>query len=417
MMRQCASLLLAALLAFAGAPAHADDANGEAVALDTREQALYQQAMEALAEGRRTDASNTLRRLVAEQPLHAGAWLDLALTQCGLGNVDEAEHLFALFETRFQPSPDLLRLIAQTREAGCKPWRPVRSTTVSVGRGADRNVNQGASVNSLVVDRGGPIELPLLPDFLPQADRYSVLGVDHLRELTPNGSIAYLQMQARRNDDMHKYDSAAVFAGMESPWRIGRITVRSAATVGAVSLGGHLYQRQGQLQARVTPALPLPAGAQLTLSGSATWNDYATLTSFNSVTLEGRAQLAWRKGPLTASAAFALLSDHARALRPGGNRHGNVASMLLRRTLPAGLSGELGYTHQTWDSASPYAPELLIDPVRAQRTAVLRSTLSYQIGKYQTLQLEARAVRNRENITIFQYNNRILQLSLLWQLP
>jgi len=418
------ALALAGLCAHAGAMANeaaneaAADlaADGDPGAADTPQQALYREAMDALAEGRRTDASNTLRRLVAEQPLHAGAWLDLALTQCGLGNVDEAERLFALFETRFQPSADLLTLIAQTREAGCKPWRPVRSTTVSVGRGADRNVNQGASVTSLVVDRGGPVELPLLPDFLPQADQYNLLGVDHLRELTPNGSIGYLQMQVRRNDDMHKYDSAAVFAGVESPWRVQRMTVRTAATLGAVSLGGHLYQRQGQLQARVTPALPLPGGAQLTLLGNATWNDYPTLANFNSLTLEGRAQLAWRDGPLAASAAFGLSTDRARGQRPGGDRHGNIGSVLLRRSLPAGFGGELGYTRQAWNSASAYAPGL-IDPVRTQRTEVLRSALSYQVGKYQTLQLEARAVRNRENIAIFQYNNRILQLSLLWQLP
>ena len=404
--------LFAPLLALAGV-----DDGGDRPAPDTPQQALYREAMEALAEGRRSDASDTLRRLVAEQPLHAGAWLDLALTQCGLGNADEAERLFALFETRFQPSPDLLALVAQTREAGCKPWRPVRSTTVSVGRGSDRNVNQGASVNTLVVDRGGPIELPLLPDFLPQADQYSMIGVDHLRELTPNGSVAYLQLQSRRNDALRRYDSSALFAGVESPWRIRRVTLRTAATVGAVTLGGHLYQRQGQLQARVTPALPLPGGAQLTLLGSATWNDYATLTNFDSVTLEGRAQLAWRDGPLSASAAYGMMSDRARVQRPGGDRHGNLGSVLLRAALPAGFGTEIGYTRQEWNSASRYAPELLIDPVRAQRTEVLRSALSYQVGKRQTLQLEARAVRNRENIAIFQYNDRILQLSLLWQLP
>ena len=420
-----APALLAQMLALAGAPAAAaataataatEVADSDTAAADTPQQALYREAMEALAEGRRTDAANTLRRLVTEQPLHAGAWLDLALTQCGLGNVDEAERLFALFESRFQPSPDLLALIAQTREAGCKPWRPTRSTTLTVGRGADRNVNQGASVTSLVIDRGGPVELPLLPDFLPQPDRYKVVGIDHLRDLTPNGSIAYLQMQARRNDHMERYDSAAAFAGVETPWRVKGITVRTAATLGAVTLGGHLYQRQGQLQARVTPALPLPDGAQLTLLGSSTWNVYPTLANFNSVTLEGRALLSWRDGPWSASAAFGLMSDHARDLRPGGDRHGKLGNLLLRRALPAGAEGELGYSRQDWDSASPYAPGL-IDPVRAQRTEVLRSALSFPLGKRQTLQLDARAVRNRENIAIFQYNNRILQLSLLWQLP
>jgi hypothetical protein len=46
---------------------------------------------------------------------------------------------------------------------------------------------------------------------------------------------------------------------------------------------------------------------------------------------------------------------------------------------------------------------------------VLRGTLTYRIDKQHSLQLEARAVRNRENIEIFQYNNRQLQLSWVWQ--
>lgn len=52
--------------------------------------------------------------------------------------------------------------------------------------------------------------------------------------------------------------------------------------------------------------------------------------------------------------------------------------------------------------------------MRAQRTQVARASLTYRIGKRQSVVLEARAVRNRENISIFQYNNRQLQLSWQW---
>jgi hypothetical protein len=403
--------VLAAVLSCVGAPARAQQVSREAV-----EAGLYQEAMEALAEGRRTDASALLRRLVAN-PQQAGALLDLALTQCGLGNADEAERLFAMLETRVQLKPEMMILIAETREAGCKPWKPARTTSVSFGRGIDQNVNQGASVSSLVVDTGVPVELPLLPDFLPRHDQYSVIGLDHMRELTPNGSIGYLQTQWRRNDSLRQYDTAAIFGGVELPWRVLRTTVRTSLNLGAITLGRRLYQRQGQLQARVAPPIPLPANTQLNLVAGASWYDYPTLTNFNSVTLEGRAVLSYRDGPLFASASAALLDDHARTGRPGGNRHGNYASMLVRRTLPAGFTGEFAYTRQSWNSAQPYAPGLLIDAVRAQRTGVARAALSYQLAKGQTLQLEARAVQNKENIPIFQYNDRVLQLSWQWQLP
>jgi len=57
----------------------------------------------------------------------------------------------------------------------------------------------------------------------------------------------------------------------------------------------------------------------------------------------------------------------------------------------------------------------LIEQTRAQETQTLRSTFVYPINQRQSIQLEARLVRNRENISIFQYNNRQLQLSWQWQ--
>jgi hypothetical protein len=391
------------------------DAPGQQARQDAAEAKMYQEAMEALAEGRRSDASKILRRLVVD-PRQAGALLDLALTQCGLGNADEAERLFAMLETRVQLTQDMMILIAETREAGCRPWKPAANTTLTAGRGIDQNVNQGASISSLV-SNGVPDQLVLLPEFLPRHDQYSTIGVDHLRELTPNGSIAYLQYQLRRNDSLRQYDTTALFAGIETPWRVLRTTVRTSLNLGAVMLGGRLYQRQGQAQARIAPPVPLPPHTQLNLMLGATWSAYPTLTNFDSVMLESRALLSYRDGPLSASASAALMKEHAHSGRPGGNRNGAYFSLQARRALPRGFSGELGYTRQHWDSAQPYAPELFIDTVRAQRTGILRAILSYQLVKGQTLQLEARAVQNKENITIFQYNDRVLQLSWQWQLP
>ena len=76
------------------------------------------------------------------------------------------------------------------------------------------------------------------------------------------------------------------------------------------------------------------------------------------------------------------------------------------------MTAELAYSRQQWNSASAYSPGL-IEQTRSQATSILRGNLSYPISKNQSLQLELRAVHNRENISIFQYNNRQVQLS--WQ--
>lgn len=372
---------------------------------------LYQDALLSIAEGRKNDASQTLMRVIELEPLHAGAYLEVALIQCSLGRADEAERLFATIETRFNPPLGILELIASARETGCNRWQAITASSVVLGRGIDQNVNQGASKPSYIVDRNGG-QFELLPDFLPKHDQYTVLAADYMREVTPNGSIGFVQFQGRRNDTLSQYDSASLYLGVETPYRFGRWTLRTTGMLGLVGLGGQFYQRQLQLQARIGPPLPLPNSTQFTLMGGITHTDYLTLTNFNSNTVEVRGQFTYRKNGLYASASLGFLDDRASDQRPGGSRQGVATNLLARRTLWGPLSGELAYTRQSWSSELPYAPGL-IDEVRDQTTHMLRGTLVYPIKKNQSLQLEARMVRNKEDISIFQYNNRLLQLS--WQ--
>ncbi|RLM53115.1 tetratricopeptide repeat protein, partial [Halobellus sp. Atlit-31R] len=175
-------------------------------------------------------------------------------------------------------------------------------------------------------------------------------------------------------------------------------------------------QRQGQLQARVVPPLHLPAGMQFNVVGALTWNSFPSLTNFDSTTQEVRGHLSWRGVDHGANLTLGVLNDHALAQRPGGDRKGTYLNLLLRRHLGRGVNTELGYSRQTWDSSRVYSPDV-IEVVRDQTTQALRGSVSYPLNKQHALVLEARLVRNRENISIFQYNNRQLQLSWQWQLP
>ena len=55
--------------------------------------------------------------------------------------------------------------------------------------------------------------------------------------------------------------------------------------------------------------------------------------------------------------------------------------------------------------------------MRDQVTHVWRGSLSYPLSARQALILDARVVQNKENIALFRYNDRQLQLSWQWQLP
>lgn len=368
---------------------------------------LYEDALQSIAEGRKQDANQALRRVIEQEPQHAGAWLDLALIQCSLGRPDEAERMFRTIEERFAPPPGIVELIREARAVGCEQWTPLSQYNLSISRGIDQNVNQGST-------RVLNPEYTLSPEFQPQHDQYTMLSGDYMRDLTPNGTVGFVQFQQRRNDTLRQYDSGALFAGAETLWRWDGWTLRGTVLAGLISLGGEFYQRQYQLLARVGPPLKLPYGFTFHLQGSVGRNSYVTLDTFDANTGELRAQFSRRKNDSLVSASIGVATDRATGARPGGDRHGANAALSWQRKYATGLTAEVGYTLQHWRGSEPYAPPV-VDQVREQDTHTLRAALTYPVARQQNLILEVRQVINRENIPIFQYNNRQLQLSWQWQ--
>ncbi|UTY58025.1 tetratricopeptide repeat protein [Massilia sp. erpn] len=399
---------LAALLALPGAaqtPAGADARAGA-------EADLYLLAMQAIAEGRRSEASQILVRMIAQGPRQAGEWLDLAMLQCALGHAEEAEQLFRTLETSFAPPPGVRELIAQQRERGCAGWKRLVQWSLSATRGHDRNVNQGASNALFQIGDGPPLELT--PDYLPKADAFSAVSADLYSDLNQDGTLGMLQVQARRNDTLSSYNTISLFGGVDHPWRLGRWRLRNHVALGAFSLGGRLYQLQSQAQLRATPPLALPAGMELNLAAGLAHTNYRTLSNFDSNTAEVRAILNQRSSTRFAQLSLSGLYDRATANRPGGDRKGWYASVFGRQLLRPGLEAELEWTLQHWQGQSAYSPGF-IDATRHQLTHTLRSTLVYNLNSETALVLDWRKVRNQENIPIFQYDNQVVQLSWRWR--
>ncbi len=379
----------------------------------TMEPDLYLEAMQAISEGRHSDAGSTLARMIAQGPRNAGEWLDLAMLQCALGHASEAEELFKSIETRFDPPKGLRDIIEQQRAQGCDNWKRQHQWAMTMARGYDQNVNQGAS-NPLYQIGGAGEPLQLAPEYLPHADRYAVLSADYMADLNQNGDLGYFQLHARHNDRESRYNTISVFAGADHPWRWQRWRLRASGMLGALTLGGQLYQSQTQVQLRVTPPLALPESLELSVMSGLTHLNYRTLSNFDANTSELRAMLAYRHPQRQAQLSLGYLNDHAVAARPGGNRSGYSASLYGRSTLSDRLEAELDWNAQHWEGQSAYSPGL-IDTVRRQDTRTLRATLSYALTPSSALMFEWRQVHNKENISIFQYDNHVFQLSWRWR--
>ncbi|WP_343728804.1 tetratricopeptide repeat protein [Duganella sp.] len=404
-------LLPALLLALAAGMATAADNDAAGEAPGPQEE-LYQAALRALAEGRPNDATDMLSRLIEQQPRHAGAWLELAITQCDLGNADEAERLFRQIEQRFNPPPGILEVIATHRARGCQRLDSVRpaSWQLAVGRGHDSNVNQGTYNSSFTIG-GTPGELT--PEFLPHADSYQALSASYVRPLNAVGSMAIVQLYDRRNDHEHSQDSASVLAGVEHAWTLGRWRARATGAYSAITLDGKLYQRQEQVQLRASPPVTLPDKLDFAAMLNVSHVSYPSRPAYDGNTLELGGVLSYRGKADQGQFILSKLHDNGSSARPGGNRDGWYASAQWYTVLGRDLYGEAALSQQFWRGSSVYSPDL-VDIVRRQHTTSARAALQWYFRQNLSLHLEGRLVRNRENISLFEYNSRALQLSLRW---
>ena len=109
-----------------------------------------------------------------------------------------------------------------------------------------------------------------------------------------------------------------------------------------------------------------------------------------------------------------LQRDAPLGARPGGKRLGWSADLALRWPLAGVALAELGGTLQSWQDQQLYAPGL-IDLAREQRTLITRATLVWPVSGRGEWVLEARHVRNNENIDLFAYDALSLRLGYQWR--
>lgn len=388
---------------------------GEALA-EKPEKNLYQEAMELMAEGRYDEMRVVLERLVNTEPEHAGAWLDIAMLYCSMGNAPKAEALFDSIEARFSPPPGIREVIAQRRALGCTAQKPTLFARMQLGRGFDSNVNQGArSLNFSVGTGGSQINLVLTPEFSPRSDHFTALSGEVAKELNTSGTLGFVQMQARKYDTLSKYDLNWLLAGIEHPWKIGQWELRTTGALGLVTLDGEAYQRQSQLQIYAAPPLALPTGWKFGVAGGWTHLAYPSLTNFDSNWWEARGMLTYRSDRLLIQGSAGYSLDRGSEQRPGNDRSGPIASINSRMRLVGNVMGELSWNFQNWRGSQPYSPGF-IEQKRDQSTRVLRAAVIIPVLPEHALHLELRDVRNDENISIFEYKGRIAQASWQWKM-
>ncbi|MCH8621927.1 tetratricopeptide repeat protein [Undibacterium sp. TS12] len=400
-------LPLLALLLLGSAPARAENAEeGEA---------LYIGALKAISEKRHDDAKAMLATLIEKTPQHGGAWLELAMLQCELGNKAEADKLFQRMKQSLPLSPDELRKLELLQPKECNVRAPEKHVSVSMEFGYDTNVNQGASNPFFTLGSGTEQQqLQLLPEYQPKSDRYASLSANISRELARDGTTGFAQLRVRAYDALTSFNTMAAAAGLEHTWYADEYSVKGTGLISMLTLGGHLYQKQEIFQLRL--GVPSPKGSPWHFGAitGLTVVQYPTLSNFDAHTVELRGLASYESEKFLLQGSLAYMADRAHSDRQGGNREGYYGNLNFKRQLYDRTELDLGWSHQIWQSAQIYSPTL-INVARRQNIQTIRAALNWYINDRQTLQLEIRKIRNRENISILEYNGKTLQLSWQWQ--
>ncbi|GGX10991.1 hypothetical protein GCM10011282_16620 [Undibacterium macrobrachii] len=408
-----ASLGFTASLMCIAAPAQLDDTSQNA-ATDQ-----YLQALKAINEKRHLDAKILLEKLIESEPQHAGALLDLAIMQCNLGNRVEAERLFNFMIQRFTPPPAILEIIEIHRKTGCAIKAPEVNQSFSIERGYDTNANQGA-LNSIftIDDFGTPINLQLLPEYLPKSDNYISASLD-LSQETAAGNNIYLQLRGRQFSTLTNFNSVGLATGVESQFNLNNWKIHPSASLNILSLASALYQKQ--VTARIKFDVPQSSQSLMKYSivSSLAKIAYPTIKNFDGNNVELRVLGTKQSDHYFFNLNAGLMFDYGNEFRLGGNRRGWTAGVFLRSATPWQIEGkpifaEVAYQHQNWQNSKIYLAGL-INVKKHQSNHVFRTALGWAINPNNTVQLEYRQIANRENVSFLSFDSKQIQISWQWQ--
>lgn len=367
---------------------------------------FYQEALAAVAMGERERALSMLETLVARQPRHAGAWLDLALLYCDLGDVEKSRQILSRIELEFDPSPVIRDLIALQRERTCKaaPSGPVWSAGLQVGH--DSNVNRGASSNRVILDSGsGPVVAQLADDALPRQDSFSEGWVDaNWRQ--DSRSLRFSAL-ARKYENNAAYDTQALSLMGEQMWASARAEGAFRLQWSSAWLGGEAFLDTLAATAGVAGRdmlFGVHPSAELALA----YNHFPAAPDFDSRVWSLRPGLVKNASGYSWRASLVATADLADGSRPGGDRYGIGAEITGAWRLAPGTrlsgSGQVQQFHNT----EAYFPPLL-NTIRRQLLWIGRIELAVDVGRDTQWLTAWTGQKSEDNLTFLGYRTNVLQ--------
>jgi len=371
----------------------------------------------ALDSGRPDRATLAFTRVLATDPLHAGASIDMGRAYLALGNREQARVVFEGVLALNPPASvrELIRVYLAQAQAGSGS-QEVKHTYVSgfvvASAGRDSNVNAAAAQARIFVPLFGA-EVDLAGRNVGKADYYAglVAGIDITHSLDGQYAlIGGVDAAQRRNAHESEFDlaAAALRFGVAKTW--DRFFARAQLLSGRSFIDGKANR---DLRALALDISEIPGAPTQ-------WSGYAQAGSFRYLPTEQRvfdadfvsAGVGVRRTLAPGSVLFGNLSL-GREYDTGGNPGGD------RRLWGVQLGVEQLLVDRLWLLASAALQDTtytLTDPAflvtRQDRRDDLELALLYQFNADTRLRFGVRSTRQGSNIPIYAYPRQDIGITL-----
>lgn len=417
---------------------------------------MYQDAVTALSQGNTAQAQRLLQEVVQHIPNHAGAWLDLALLHCQLGNAEETEKIFQKIERELQAPESILALMQKTREQGCRvPVAWIKQAQVSVGHAS--NVNYAPADGVIRFANNAPFpELVLSPNNRPKGDRFvfgELVGVLPASQENLAGAQWQGVLQYKKYQDATNFDSLIVAGGASwrglvrdlsdtrlqaagrlfeswevnayaSHWTMGASAYETSAQVWLntwsawLEDGAHVDGSNGNSNSawqRLSLGLPWRWGIETGLSTYL----YPQNHQYNALRWDAKLRSQWRSQwaglSHVATVAVGLVVDEAIQQRPGGRRFGNTAQAQLE-TQWTEKDTSVVYLQQQWlQETSPYNDFFFGDTKRAPLSYAAGLRYTHRLAAAHQVYVQGSYQKVQDQINLFSYKNQTLNIGYQWQ--
>lgn len=387
----------------------------------------YSAAIKAMENNDLQQAQLLLTKVINFDANHAGAKLDLAILYCKLGNKFQSELLLKELETKHILNQNITNIIKQIRDNTCENSNYNNSNIQNIfwlklAMGYDTNINQGTSNPLFEANNGSQSVAFILADnYIKHGGVNFNVNVGFMHKISDRNDKIFVKLNTTNHNHYTYFNTATgqflyqlpeIYFGEQKQ---NKITTNIAYNV--INLDAKPYLHQQKFFVSLTPFYNNTynnnySNFQPTFSFNFTRNNYKNIAAYNSKVYEIKTDLKYYQENFLTTLTAGILFDNEENIRPGGNKKGFFIAANHKYSPNNKWLFELFTHYQKWNSSRIYLANF-IPYKRNQKIYAYGLNADYKINKNNSIGIEFMNLTNQENISLFEYKNKSIQL--YWQ--